>query len=726
MSEFRRVSRGIAIGVGSASALALLAGTTDVRAADDTMIAEIIVTAQKRSENLQDVPVSISVVDSQQLQNLQVTQLADVAPYVPGLQVESAGSPGQTTMSLRGISSATSATVGTYIDETPVGGSSLYGGAAQFQLDLLPYDIDRLEVLRGPQGTLYGASTIGGLLKYATRAPDLKEFELRAGAEVSSLADAGDVGYGGRVGVNAPLVEGKLAVRASYAYQLTPGYIDNAVTGRKDENEYTQDGARVAMLWQLSDAVSLKLSGVWQSIDADGNANEVLSLPPQMQRLGGGRKDNNLIPEPFTKDLSYYSATLNWKFGWGSFVSATSYSDTDTDRGTDATPVYGPLVPGAILPFALALDLTKWTQEFRVASDSGGKVEWMLGAFYTDEDSSQGQVLTATNPATGAVLATLADIALPSTYRELGIFANATYKFTDRFDVTVGARWSSNDQDFSQIATGSGGLVSSSGPFKSSEDVWTYMASPRFHVSDATMVYVRVASGYRPGGPNVQIGGAPPQVDSDSVVNYELGIKSEFLEHRAYVDVAAFYMDWKDIQVGASQNGVNFLANAGAAKSQGFELTAAYLPVDRLNLGINVAYTDSTLTADLPPPGVGHDGDRLSSIPKWSGALTADYSFPVSASLMGRIGGGYRYVGARLSTYESAPDAVVADSYSAIDLNAALSGERWTLRLFARNVTDDDGELNNNVMSNALGQPQFVVSTPIQPRTIGLSLDVTF
>jgi len=726
MSEFRMVSRGIAIGAGSASALALLIGTTSVRAADDGVIAEVIVTAQKRSENLQDVPVSISVVDSRQLENLQASQLADVAPYVPGLQVESAGSPGQTTMSLRGISSGTSQTVGTYIDDTPVGGSSLYSGAAQFQLDLLPYDIDRLEVLRGPQGTLYGASTIGGLLKYATRAPNLDEFELRAGAEVSSMADAHDSGYGGRVGVNAPLVKGKVAVRASYAYQLTPGYIDNAVTGKKDQNEYTQDGGRLALLWQLNDAISLKLSGVWQSIDADANANEIISLPPGLVRLGGGRKDNNLLPEPFTKDVDYYSATLNWQLDWATFVSATSYSDTSTARITDATPVYGLLAPGTVLPFDLGLDLTKWTQEFRLVSNTDGKIEWLVGAFYTDEDSNQTQVLTALNPANGALLATLADLALPSTYKEIGLFGNFTYKFTDKFDITAGARWSSNDQNFSQNATGSGGLISSSGPFKSSEDVWTYMVSPRFHASDATMLYARVASGYRPGGPNVQLGGAPPQVSSDSVTNYELGLKTEFLAGRGYLDLAVFYMDWKDIQVGVNQNGVNFLANAGAAESKGFELTAAVIPVKGLTLGANVAYTDSKLTADLPPPGVGQDGDRLSGVPKWSGSLTVDYGFPVAASLTGRIGAGFRKVGSRLSSYESAPDAVTADSYSALDLSAGLSSDRWTLRLYARNVTDEQAELNNSVVSNALGQDQFIVGTPVQPRTIGLSLDVTF
>lgn len=730
MKTFRRLSRGIAIG--GSGALAVLAGVTDISAAEN--IAEIIVTAQKRAENLQEVPVSISVVGNQQLQDFHVTQLADVAGYVPGFQVDSTGSPGQTLLTLRGVAPVgPGQTVGTYIDETPVGSSSFYARGVQFALDLLPYDIDRLEVLRGPQGTLYGASTMGGLLKYVARAPDLKETEFRAGAEVSSIADADDMGYGGRVAVNAPLVDGKFAVRASYAYQLTPGYIDNPVLGLEDQNEYTQDGGRLAFLWQLSDAASLKLSGVWQSIDTDGNASEVYSLPPDMEPLDGGRTDTNVVPQPFTKDLAYYSATLDWDLGWASFISATSYSDTDTVQVQDGTPIYGIVydlfagIPDGVAPFTLSLGLEKWTQEFRLSSDTEGKVEWLVGAFYTDEDSSNHQVVRSFLPDGTPIagLDPLADLSLPSTYQEYAFFGDFTYKFTDRFDVTVGARWSKNDQEFAQVSAGGPLVPEGRDPGKSSEDVWTYMVSPRLRVDDDTMIYARVASGYRPGGPNVALANAPTQVDSDSLVNYEVGMKTEFMDRRAYIDVAAFFMDWEDIQLTVSRGGVSFLDNAGTAESKGLELTAALMPSDGLRLGLNAAYTDAQLTEDVPPPGSGLDGDRLPRVPEWSGSLTVDYTFPIG-SLSGRVGGGYRYVDERLSAVESDSDAIPADSYTALDLNAGLSSDRWSLRLFVRNATDEDGVLTSSITNNALNQPQYVSAVPLQPRTIGLSLDVTF
>ena len=213
------------------------------------IIDEIIVTAQKREESLQDVPVSISVVGDQQLQNLHVTQLTDIAAYVPGLQVTSSGTPGQTTISLRGIAPiAPGATVGTYIDETPLGSSALYQRATLFALDLLPYDIERIEVLRGPQGTLYGAGAMGGLLKYVARDPDLSNREFRLGGGLSDVEGAGDLGQDVRVSANLPLVEGRFAVRASYARNEIPGFIDNATDGRKDVNEGTLYGDRKSVV----------------------------------------------------------------------------------------------------------------------------------------------------------------------------------------------------------------------------------------------------------------------------------------------------------------------------------------------------------------------------------------------------------------------------------------------------------------------------------------------
>src|SRR4051812_17847769 len=168
-------------------------------------VEEVVVTAQKRSENIQNVPAAVSVVGGQTLDQLHATQLTDIGSYVPALQINSSGTPGQTSISLRGIAPVgPGATVATYIDDTPIGSSSAYGGGIAFALDLLPYDVQRLEVLRGPQGTLYGASSMGGLLKYVLTTPSLDQFEAEVGADLFGIADSSGVGGGARARISAP------------------------------------------------------------------------------------------------------------------------------------------------------------------------------------------------------------------------------------------------------------------------------------------------------------------------------------------------------------------------------------------------------------------------------------------------------------------------------------------------------------------------------------------
>ncbi len=202
----------------------------------------VTVTANKIEENIREVPSSITAVDTELIDNLHATQLADFAAYVPSLQVNSQGAPGRVTIALRGLAPLTSgSTIGTYIDETPVGSSGLYQSASVFQLDLLPDDISRVEILRGPQGTLYGANTLGGLVKYVTRDPSLGVYEFNLGGGISGVESAGDVGWDVRASGNLPLVKDHLGLRASYARNELPGFINNVVNGQKDIND--------AMIW---------------------------------------------------------------------------------------------------------------------------------------------------------------------------------------------------------------------------------------------------------------------------------------------------------------------------------------------------------------------------------------------------------------------------------------------------------------------------------------------
>jgi outer membrane receptor protein involved in Fe transport len=748
MNDFLNLSRGMTIGV-STSALALLMSATNVQAAEGEagVIDEIIVTAQKRNESVQDVPVSVSAFAEEQLTRVHATQLQDYAAYMPGINISNGGSPGQTSITLRGIAPVgPGSVVGTYIDETPLGASNNYARATTFALDLMPYDIERVEVLRGPQGTLYGAGSMGGLLKYVLKEPSTEALEFRAGIEGNDVSGADDLGWGARAGVNVPLGD-SVAVRASYFQQNTPGYIDNVYTGREDVNELEQSGGRLSMLWRISDTASLKLNGLWQQLDSDNNGTMAMSLvgtdPFRGSATFGDLGTSIPYEEPFSKDVDYYSATLNWNLGWADFVSATSYSKTHTSQTQDASITYGSLfpllsvlfeLPGApfdegLSKFNITLDHEKWTQEFRLASSGEGAIQWRVGAFYTEEESENKQVVDATDvngvPIEG-FLPYFAFAQLPSEYKEFAVFGDVTFKINDSFDVITGLRWASNDQKFRQISSGAI-LVTANQPGASDEDVFTYAVSPRWHLTDDTMLYARVATGYRPGGPNTIVPGMPPAVDADELTNYELGMKSIFMDGRALLNAAVFYIDWKDIQQSRTFGGVTGLDNAGDAESQGVEVESLFSVTEALQLGFNFAYTDASLKAS-PPDLPNALGVQLPGVPEWSGAITANYSFTAFGNYEANIGGGWRYVDERYSQAVTIEDnlAYALPAYDVLDLNADVQFDSVTVRLFVKNLTDERAFTGGGVTTDGLNQPVRLDLAVLQPRTVGLSVDFQF
>ena len=696
---------------------------------------EIVVTAQKRVQNVQDVPISIAVVSGEALQEQGAASLVDYAGFVPGMNVSNSGTPGQTTITLRGVAPLNSGqTVGIYLDDAPVGSSAIYNRAGAFTIDLMPYDLQRIEVLKGPQGTLYGASSIGGLVKYVTVQPDTNRFSVKAGVEGFAIKGGDGLGWGAQAMVNVPIVQDKLAVSGSFAWRSTPGWVDSVNNaGLKDQNSYEQRGGRAALLWTPTPELSVKLAGIWQSLDSDGNSLYAADLTGA--RLGDGRSYNNYVPESFNVDLDYYSATIDYDFGAATLTSATTYSKTQSVQVQDASYAFGVLFPlltgGAIAPgvtpFSLDLGLKKWTQEVRLASPSGGRFEWLIGGFFTDETTSNAQLVRsfdmAGNPI--AALDPLATVALPATYKEYAVFGNATFKLSEQFEITGGVRWARNDQTFRQISEGAI-VPSANNPGKSSEDVFTYSISPQFHITEDAMLYGRLATGYRPGGPNVVVPNVPPTVDADRMKNYEVGLKADFADRMVSVDVALFWMDWTDIQVVRAFGGVSGGANGGKATSKGVEGSIALRPATGLTLSATGSYTDASLSEDVPEIS-GVDGDRLPAVPKFSGAVRADYAFELGGGTKGNFGVGVRHASSRLSLVESDPLVARAKPYTSVDLNASVTfNDHWTVRAYARNLLDNKGEMARSTMADGLNQPSFLAISPLQPRTIGVALDMAF
>lgn len=732
-----------------------------------TELDAVIVTANKRVENIRDVAASITVLGEDQLENLGADSLSDYAALIPGLQVQNGGTPGLTAISLRGISAlSSSATVATYIDEVPVGSSGIYQGANNLILDLLPYDVSRVEVLRGPQGTLYGAGAVGGLLKYVTRAPDLSEKELRVGAGLRSIQDGGSA-WNARLGANLPLQEGRAGLRVSYARNGLPGYTDNAIDGREHINKGEQVGARAA-LWMDGDAFDVNLSVLRQEIDADDRAGIALDTTTY-QPLDGEFSNRAWQPQPFSKTLTLASMTLDWDLGWADLMSATGWSQTDTTDQIDATVQFGEvanLLLGLPAPGSSNVrydfDMEKVSQEVRLTSRGGGAFEWMLGVFYTREDAAQsqlvwlGQLDGSPLPAPfDAMFSTLALVQLPSTYKEFAVFANGSWRFGDRFKIDAGIRQARNDQWFSQNVPAGILVPLGESPGESSENVFTWSLSPQFKLSEQTMVYARVATGYQPGGPNVALPGIPSKVDSSLLDSFEVGVKSQSADGRVQLDASAFRINWSDIQVPVSFNGIGGLVNGGEASSEGLEFAGRFRATDALTLGLNGAYTKATVKSDFATtviPQAGFDvvlntglaGDRMPNVPEWSWSVTGDYAFSLGQGLSGQLGGAFRWVGDRVNatterqrvTAPGDPSTVLQEtvtpplalgSYQALDLYARIGRGNWELRAYVNNVTGENGWSTLSPVDSAVtGARSHLVGVPIQPRTFGIEIDYRF
>ncbi|MGH8085394.1 MAG: TonB-dependent receptor [Lysobacter sp.] len=739
----------------------------DARPVQPFELDTVLVTANKRVENVREVAAAISVIGERQLENMGANSLSDYADLVPGLQVQDNGAPGLTSVSLRGVAALSSgATVATYIDEVPVGSSGVYQAASILNLDLLPYDIDRIEVLRGPQGTLYGAGAIGGLIKYVTRAPDLSVPEFRLGVGMSSMPD-GDEGWNARFGASVPLKQDRLGLRVSYARNELPGYTGNVVDGSDDVNGGRQTGARAALVWD-GDAFDLKLSALRQSVDSDNRAGTALD-PLTRKLMFGDLVDRFWQPQPFSKELDLYSLTLDWDLGWADLVSATGWSDTQSMYQLDSTIPFGEFAnlqlglpePGSS-SVAYNMDLDKLTQEFRLISNSGGRFEWLLGVFHAKEDAMQRQLVQLWQR-DGSPLPVPLDemfgilglIELPSDYKETALFANGSWRIGERFKIDAGVRQARNEQTFSQDVPAGVLVPIGSTPGESSEDVFTWSLSPQFQVAEDVMVYARAATGYQPGGPNVALPGIPPSVDSSMLASYEVGLKSQFADRRVQLDLAAFQIDWDDIQVASQFNGIGGLVNGGEATSEGLELAALFHATDDLRLGLNAAYTKAEVKNDfeatvIPQPGfdvilnTGLAGDRMPYVPKLAWSATAEYLFDVAGGGYGQVGGALRSVGERLNdtterqriTAPGDPSIVLQevvtppvelDSYRALDLYAGIGKGGWALRVYVNNVTDERAYSSISPASSALtGALVQLSAVPIQPRTFGIEYDYRF
>ncbi len=727
---------------------------------------EVQVTVQKRTTTLLEIPASVTVVSSDTIERQRVENLLDLETLVPGLDVVVA-TPGQSRVTLRGINTGgVASTVGVYLGEVPFGSSSGLANGAILAGDFDTFDMATVEVLRGPQGTLYGASSLGGVLRFVPNRPTVEGFEARFLGSLETVTD-GDLGYSLKGLVNVPLSD-QFALRASGFYRSDDGFIDsignNPVPSLTTpglaiidgtmvaDNINTDDtyGGRISALYEPSENFSLLLAAQTQTIES-GAPNIIDADPVTLEPLYG-LVQSRYFDDTVDTEYQIFDATIDWDFGAASLVSITSFGSLEQDIQTDATTntaLTGGLYLASYVTYALGNDVTrplsailpqitatdKFTQELRLVSPDNETFEWLVGGYYTDEDSKIVQEIVAIEGGSGDIAAdipVLADASILSTYEEFALFGNATWYITPSFDLSFGARQSWNDQVASQVLGGLliGGRIEFDDA-TSSESPFTYSISPRYELTDTSSIYARVATGFRPGGPNILPPGVPPgtpgSYDSDSLTSYEAGWKATGSAGKYSLDFSVYYLDWQDIQLFVQVEGIGFNGNGGTAVSKGGEFAASFIPTDGLTLSLNGAYTDAYLTEDTDPVVGGLDGDPLPYVPEWSFGFMGDYEWTVGRDSLLYVGGSATYVGDRAFDYGTRDDngePSRIDSYLTFDLRAGAYIGRWSLELYGRNLTNEMGIVSVTT-AGVLPNGSYGLAL-IRPRTIGLSVGVRF
>jgi outer membrane receptor protein involved in Fe transport len=687
----------------------------------------IVITAQKRVERVLDVPQSVSVISGESLDRQHAERLSDYLTRIPSANIVESQA-GNSRIVLRGINAGgVGATVATYIDEAPFGSATSLSNGAILAPDIDPFDLARVEVLRGPQGTLYGANSLGGLVKYVTVTPDTRAFGAAAelGAEE---VDHGNTGWWARAAGNVPLSD-SAAIRITGFYRRDAGYIDDPNHGR-DVNDGKTYGGRFSVLLAPTNRLKIRGSVLLENIRSNGT-NMVDLDPVTFKPVYGDLKHERVISEPNDIDYRLYNATVDYDFGPVALVSATSVGTLDQKQVEDASSVYGPILSfifGTPLGTGVGQGMTqrRFTQEVRLASTHNDVIQWTLGGFYTHEKNRLSQNLYAVDGLTGAPVSSLDGliiVSLPSRYSEYAGFANATWHITPKFDLTAGGRWSHNKQSDVQNTSGvlAGGASSFGG--NSSDSVFTYSVAPTFKPNANTRLYARVAKGYRPGGPNavspLAPAGVPRQFAPDTTTNYEVGIKTETDDHLFSLDLAAFLIDWKNIQLLAQVEGFGVNTNGADARSKGVEFTAGFNPSRFLSLYATGSYVDAYLTRDAPALVGGLKGDPLPYNPKWQSTIGAEYHQPVSPTMTANAGISWHYTGVRYSDFDAANGQRRLRAFSQVDAHAGVDVGRFRVDAFAHNLTDARGIVNLGFFGDVRGD---IAAAVVRPRSFGVAL----
>ncbi|HYD12346.1 MAG TPA: TonB-dependent receptor [Allosphingosinicella sp.] len=756
-------------------------GTTTEQASSDT---DIVVTATRRAENLQDVPIAITALGTQTLDELQVDNFDDYARFVPSLSYRSLG-PGSANVYFRGVASGENAnhsaslpSVGTYLDEQPITTTT---GA----LDLHIFDIARVEALAGPQGTLYGASSQAGTVRIITNQPDLASTYGTVNLELNNVAH-GD--FGGTIEgfVNAPLSE-SVALRVVGWYRHDAGYIDNipgsltfptsGITMNNDalvEDDYNDVdtyGARAALRIELNDRWTVTPSIMAQRQLSRGSFTQERGLGPlQVMQFNPERVNDRWYQAALTVQGKIGNWDLTYAGAWMQRQIDGQFDYSDYAYFYDALAGYGAYFydnQGNLVnpnQYIRSDDsFRRLSQELRVTSPADRPVRLVAGLFYQRQQHNIEQNYIVDNIADSiTVPGTDSNIWLTQQRRvdrDYAIFGELAWDITPQLTFTAGGRlyrydntligffgfanpgFSSNPDYLCQApptvpqspCTNLGEFTNGVARPKRSEDTgFIHRLNLTYRITEDHLVYATWSRGFRPGGINRR--GSLPPYDADFISNYELGVKTDWLNHRLRLNVAIYQLDWTDIQLSfLGANGLTSIQNAGNARIRGAEFDFMARPTQGLTISVGAAFNDAETTNTTP---LAPEGTRLPLTARFKGNARIRYEFPL-AGMNGHVQMTASHEGSRTRDIRPLVNPIYGNlgSYQIVDLSAGLQNDDWTFEIFARNLFDERGALGSGIQCNefvcgdaggatAIGPKIYTFVS--RPRTIGIRIGRNF
>jgi len=744
-------------------------------ATDEAMrLGDVVVTAQKTAERSSRVPLSLTAITPEEMDALGAKGIEDLARSIPGLSYLPSSGLGTPSIAIRGIASVVGdSTTGIYIDDTPIQvRNSLFAGSANPRL----FDLDRVEVLRGPQGTLFGASSEGGTIRYITPQPSLDAYSGFARAEISST-QGGDLNGTLGAAVGGPLIENELGFRASVAQSHVGGWIDRVSPDGKQQldsniNSGNDTVARFALAWAPNERLTITPSVYYQRVST--------AAPSMSWRgLGGTAYADDTagwaIEQPSRDKFVLSSISAEYRFENFSVKSITSnfYRNyTRTDDYSNYIPELlfrVPFIPG-LSGFQEAsndqVTQRNLTQELRFSSNGPSRLTWVGGLYF------QRATYNFTQSVAGPMdllLKTVAGVSVEQAFgvpllpgdvayygntrtvdKQFAAFGDVRYEIVDNLKLIFGLRAAHTELEYRQFANGPLNNPPTAASGTKDESPVTPKFGISYQLDEAKMLYANAAKGYRVGGVNNAVPSAcaselaalgltrsPTTYDSDSLWNYEVGGKFAFLDNRLSLNSSVYYTRWSNIQqlVGLPSCGFSYVGNLGSATSKGVELEAKARVSDHLILGLSASYTNSQFADDVlggtlaggQRALIARKGDELVGVPKWMVAANLQYNFSLADGYNSSLRADYQWLGPYVRTPSfgvTGYDPVIRDasSYYFLALRATTSWQQWETAVFLNNVFDQrptiyaaDSVLSPNSRS-------LLAQTSLQPRTFGISL----